>query len=93
MASLPEDKHSHSIEIIYGTPVLCVWRSSFEFTPNSANGKCTKYATTQVSRNYHSSWVSSKGLVLIGGGYTQAYTTKELVTGAMTFNLTDKTEY
>ena len=77
LSNLPEERYDSTLDTVAGVPILCGGHSQhsskltscLQLTPVSASGVWTKYATTRESRRSHSSWISSTGLVLMGGDY------------------------
>eukprot|EP00092_Neocalanus_flemingeri_P010981 GFUD01011824.1.p1 GENE.GFUD01011824.1~~GFUD01011824.1.p1 ORF type:complete len:447 (+),score=101.01 GFUD01011824.1:59-1399(+) len=90
-ADLPDDRSSHTMDTLGNTPVVCGGKSPWtvtsclHFTPTSASGVWTNYATTLESRETHSSWVSSAGLVLLGGWHSVS--TEMVPSGGGNFSL------
>merc|ERR1719186_135094 len=62
------------MDTLGNTTVICGGYSKdtscIQFTPTSAGGVWTNYATTIKKSQSHSSWVSSAGLVLMGGEHS-----------------------
>ena len=81
LPDLPEIRYDHTMDTLANTPVICgggdTYTSCLQFTPTSAGGVWTNYTTTMERRYGHSSWVSSAGLVLMGGWISG--TTTEIV--------------
>jgi len=90
---LPHEATSFTLDLVGDLPTLCgsidygrPHKSCVQLTPPSRLGKWAPYATLEVYRRTHSSWVSSSGLVLIGGN--SGGTTTELVpAGGKNFTL------
>jgi hypothetical protein len=91
---LPAQIHTHTMNTFGNTMLLCGGgqttrsRSScLEFTPTSPNSIVwPHYANLTEARYEHTSWVSSAGIVLIGGYgpfSAKAETTAELVNGSI----------
>ena len=83
LPDLPDSRDGHTLDTLGNTPVLCGGfmdsaTSCLQLTPTSPDGVWTNYATTMESRSDHISWVSSAGLVLMGG-YSGTGTTTEIV--------------
>jgi len=97
--SLPDIPESdtrvgHTLDTLGNTTVICggTYRPYFsatscqQFTPTSAGGVWTNYTTTMKRSHGHSSWVSSAGLVLMGGEYS-GNTTEIVTSGGGNFSL------
>ena len=90
---LPEGRSYHSLDGLNNKPILCggygedanagILTSCLQFTPTSASGVWTNYATTILARGNHATWVSGAGLVLMGGDDT----TEIVGTGLGNFSL------
>ena len=94
LPDLPKSRYGHTLDTLGNTPVICggdgTDTSCLQFTPTSAGGVWTNYTTTMQRRYKHSSWVSSAGLVLMGGYYSG--TTAEIVpSGGGNFSLLQNT--
>ena len=93
LANLPKRRHFHSLDTVNNVPILCGGGRGAERTSciqfNLTSGVWTNYATTLHSRFAHTSWVSSAGLVLMGG---DSGTTTEIVpSGGERFSLEQNT--
>jgi len=71
---LPHETKHFTMDLVGDLPTLCgsmdylrPFKSCVQLTPPSRHGKWTKYAQLEKYRENHSSWVSSSGLVIIGG--------------------------
>jgi len=70
---LPDERDSITMDTINNTATLCGQGSGkgtncIQYTPNSEDGTWTGYGRTEGGTSeYHSSWLSSAGLLLIGG--------------------------
>jgi len=99
LADLPDGSRAeHSLDQLTdaGDVVLCgglsytaAPKSCIKFDMSSPSGEWTKYAATTDRRWWHSSWVSSAGLVLMGGHGAPA--TSEIVNGGRSFGLIHNT--
>jgi len=99
LPDLPKENYGHTLDTLGNTPVICGGYgdgganlySCLQLTATSAGGIWTNYATTRWGRHEHSSWVSSAGLVLMGGEYSG--TTTEIVpSGGANFTLVQNTK-
>jgi len=93
LPDLPEGKYDFiTMDTLGNTPVICgaydTYTACLQFTP--AGGVWTNYTTTLKRRDSHSSWVSSAGLVLMGGYYS-ATTTEIVPSGGGNFSLVQVT--
>jgi len=100
---LPYEAMQTTLDLVGDLPTLCGMNDAcysgnpcrwcIQLTPPSRLGKWTLYAnTTEQKRKTHSSWVSSSGLVLLGGYAYYATTSAELVpAGGQIFNLQGRT--
>jgi len=96
---LPYEALQTTMDLVGDLPTLCGSNDSYkpynpnkwcvQLTPPSRHGKWTLYAnTTEVKRRTHSSWVSSSGLVLIGGlEYYASKSTEMVPAGGKSFDL------
>jgi len=81
---LPNERRSHTMDTVDNTAVLCGEQSGrntncLQYTPTSPGGAWTDYGRTEGgTRDYHSSWVSSAGLVLLGGSINGATSIRQL---------------
>ena len=94
LPDLPKSRYGHTLDTLGNTPVICgggdTGTSCLQFTPTSAGGVWTNYATIMESRYVHSSWVSSAGLVLMGGSL-RSTTTEIVPSGVGNFSLVQNT--
>ena len=86
--ALPGIGHTHTMNTFQKKTLMCgggLGKRCYEFSPASLNSISTvwlKYADLTESRYEHTSWVSSAGVVLIGGYSSKIpETTAELVNG------------
>ena len=78
LSDLPQKYYDTTMNTLGNTPVICNGgynQNCLQFTPTSAAGVWTDYANTTQYRYHHSSWVSSAGLVLMGGA--RSYSTQK----------------
>jgi len=70
---LPNERNSHTLDTVENTAVLCGegtgrYTNCLQYTPSTPEGAWSAYGRTEGgSLQHHSSWVSSAGLVLLGG--------------------------
>jgi len=83
---LPSSRDRHTLNMVGSTPVLCGGggqdsdgNSCIQLYPPTREGRWTQYATTLEPRNRHTSWVSSEGLLLVGGHNTHWYYTRYIL--------------
>ena len=91
--ALPAVVHSTTMDTFGNKTLICgggeIQNYCLEFTPNSefaSSTVWTKFTDLQMNRWEHTSWVSSSGVVLIGGYApfaANAETSAELVTGGV----------
>jgi len=96
LPDLPDRRSGHTLDTLGNTPVICggggntgntaTATSCLQFTPTSFGGVWTNYTSTMESRYDHTSWVSSAGLVLMGG-YSSGTTTEIVPSGGGNFSL------
>jgi len=77
MPSVPGPRYHHTMDTLDNTPVICggaftysTTMSCIQLSTTSVEGVWTDWNSTTKERTGHASWVSSEGLVLIGGDYS-----------------------
>jgi len=88
---LPNERSDHTMDTVDNTAVLCGegsgrYTNCLQYSPTSTEGAWTEYGRTEGGAlQYHSSWVSSAGLVLLGGSKNR------FIRGATLLSSQDKT--